>query len=184
MAVNDAGRARPLFSGAESLGVSAGEVAVALDLILASDAFAHVERPSRFLRHLVEATLNGQQTLLKETLLGIQVFGREASWDTRVDPIVRQEAARLRKRLARYYEAASPEIRIDLPVGAFVPVFHRVPGPAVEGEIPLSPVFEPTPAVVPPMTAPAEVGPIEVAPKKGQRLLWLAFAGLVLLLGT
>ena len=97
--------------------VSAEEVMAALSLILASDAFAHVKRPSLFLRHVVESTLRGEQTLLKETLLGIEVFGREPSWNTRIDPIVRQEAARLRKRLARYYEAESPEVRIELPVG-------------------------------------------------------------------
>jgi len=120
-----AGRPAPPFSEADSPGVSAAEVTAALDHILSSEAFAHVERPSRFLRHVVEATLRGEQTLLKETLLGIQVFGREPSWDTRIDPIVRQEAARLRKRLARYYETASPEVRIELPVGTYVPVFHR-----------------------------------------------------------
>lgn len=104
-------------------------VAAALDRILASKVFAGVERPSRFLRHLVESTLDGQTTLLKESLLGVQVFGRDPSWDPRADPVVRQEAARLRKRLARYYQTASPEVRIEVPVGAYVPVFSRVPAP-------------------------------------------------------
>jgi TolB-like protein/Flp pilus assembly protein TadD len=105
------------------------DVAAALDRILASDAFAGVERPSRFLRHLVESELDGQSAILKESLLGVQVFGREPSWDPRADPVVRQEAARLRKRLARYYQTASPEVRIAVPVGAYVPVFQRVPAP-------------------------------------------------------
>ena len=109
------------------LSVSAAEVAAALGHILASPAFAGIERPSRFLRHVVEGALQGQTDALKETLLGIHVFGREASWDPRTDPIVRQEAARLRKRLARYYETESPEVRIELPVGSYVPVFQRVP---------------------------------------------------------
>src|ERR1700733_9858808 len=125
MAVDAAGRTTPLFSEADSRGISAGEVTAALDLIFASQPFAHVERPSRFLRHLVETTLRGEPSLLKETLLGIEVFGRDASWNTRLDPVVRQEAARLRKRLARYYETASPAVRIELPVGAYVPVFYR-----------------------------------------------------------
>jgi TolB-like protein len=100
-----------------------------VDRILASEAFAGVERPSRFLRHLVESTLDGQSAILKESLLGVQVFGRDPSWDPHADPVVRQEAARLRKRLARYYQSASPEVRIEVPVGTYVPVFHRVPAP-------------------------------------------------------
>jgi TolB-like protein/tetratricopeptide (TPR) repeat protein len=115
--------------------VNESEVAAALELILASEAFAHVERPSRFLRHLVETTLHGQGSTLKESLIGVQVFERDATWDPRADPVVRQEAARLRKRLSRYYEAAKSGVRIELPVGSYVPVFHRVPGvPAAEQE--------------------------------------------------
>src|ERR1035437_3988657 len=90
--------------------VSDREVAAALDRILASRAFAHVERPSRFLRHVVETALRGHELELKESLIGVQVFGRDAAWDPRADPIVRQEAARLRKRLARYYETTEPEV--------------------------------------------------------------------------
>jgi len=123
------------FSEPDLAGISAAEVAAALDLILASDVFAKVERPSRFLRHVVEASLRGEQNLLKETLLGIEIFGREPSWNPRIDPIVRQEAARLRKRLARYYETASPEVRIHLPVGTYVPVFHRVSTQVEQGNV-------------------------------------------------
>src|SRR5271170_4020810 len=140
--------------------VSAEEVMAALGLILASDAFAHVKRPSHFLRHVVESTLRGEQTLLKETLLGIEVFGREPSWSTRIDPIVRQEAARLRKRLARYYEAESPAVRIELPVGTYVPRFLRVTSQIADAEI-------------------VGIGPVEVTPevsRKPRRYAWLAFA--------
>ena len=115
MAFDAAGRTTPLFSAPDSADISPGEVTAALDLVLASDAFARVERPSRFLRHLVEGTLRGEQDRLKETLLGVEIFGRDASWNTRLDPMVRQEAARLRKRLAKYYETASPDVRIELP---------------------------------------------------------------------
>jgi TolB-like protein len=113
-------------SPSASAPVTATEVNAALATILASDAFAAFQRPSRFLRHLVESALNGQSAALKESLIGIDVFGRDAGWDPRADPIVRQEAARLRKRLARYYLTDSPEVRIELPVGTYVPLFHRV----------------------------------------------------------
>ncbi len=137
----------------------------ALRLILASDAFAHVERPSLFLRHVVESTLRGEQGLLKETLLGIEVFGREPTWSTRIDPIVRQEAARLRKRLARYYQAESPEVRIELPVGSYVPRFFRVASQIAEA-----------PVAAPEIAAIAQ-------PRKLRRYAWLAFATTILLLG-
>src|SRR5580698_8781906 len=135
MAVDASGRTTPSVSARDSADISASEVTAALDQVLASEAFARVERPSRFLRHVVEGTLRGEQDRLKETLLGIEIFGREPSWNTRLDPIVRQEAARLRKRLARYHETASPEVRIELPVGTYVPVFHRVTSPAMDIEI-------------------------------------------------
>jgi TolB-like protein len=66
------------------------------------------------------------------------VFERPTSWDPRLDPIVRQEAARLRKRLAKYYENGGAEaaVRIELPIGTYVPVFRGSPvevqAPAVE----------------------------------------------------
>jgi adenylate cyclase len=141
--------------------VKAEEVAAALERILASEAFARVERPSRFLRHLVESTLAGKAAILKESLLGVQVFGRSASWDPRADPIVRQEAARLRKRLARYYASASPEVRVEVPVGSYVPVFHRAPEAAPAAE----------------ETGPQDLVPPETeAPPAPPRRTWIWFA--------
>ena len=104
------------------------EVIGELDRIAASAAFSKVERPVRFLRHLVETALRDDPERLKESSVGVDVFYRPASWDPRIDPIVRQEAARLRKRLARYYATASQSsgIRIELPVGTYVPVFQIV----------------------------------------------------------
>jgi hypothetical protein len=102
-----------------------------LDRILSSAAFANVERPGRFLRHVVETALRGESSLLKESVIGVEVFERTASWDPRLDPIVRQEAGRLRKRLTRYYssEGAGSNLRIELPVGGYVPEFHSVSVP-------------------------------------------------------
>jgi len=102
-------------------------VLAALDKAVASEAFAKAERPARFLRFLVETALRGDAHLLKESVLGTEVFDRPASWDARLDPVVRQEASRLRKRLAKYYEngGAGDPIRIELPVGAYVPAFRQ-----------------------------------------------------------
>jgi adenylate cyclase len=113
----------------ETNGPSPDAVRAALQKIVASEAFGKAERPARFLRHLVEAALRGDYHLLKESVLGVDVFERPADWDPREIPIVRQEAARLRKRLARYYETAgtNDDVIIDLPVGTYVPAFRRDP---------------------------------------------------------
>ena len=58
----------------------------------------------RFLRLAVERALAGQADELKEYLIGVEVFDRKASYDPRVDPIVRVEARRLRAKLKAYYE--------------------------------------------------------------------------------
>ena len=107
--------------------IDPSDITSALEAILESPAFGKVERPSRFLRFLVEMTLRGETDRLKETVLGVEIFGRPPDWDPRLDAIVRQEAGRLRKRLARYYDSAqNPQpVRIDLPVGTYVPQFVR-----------------------------------------------------------
>src|SRR5438034_743134 len=109
------------------------EVLSELERIVASADFGKAERPARFLRHLVVTALRHEPEVLKESVLGVDVFERTPSWDPRLDPIVRQEAARLRKRLDRYYQGqgAGSELRIELPVGSYVPVFHKIAAAAV-----------------------------------------------------
>jgi len=103
-----------------------------LDKILASRGFAGAERPGRFLRFIVEQALVGNQ--LKETLLGVEVFGRNPAYDPRLDGVVRVEAVKLRSRLKEYYEAegAADSVRIDLPKGGYLPCFEALPSHPVE----------------------------------------------------
>jgi serine/threonine-protein kinase len=98
-----------------------------LDKILGSGAFAGSERPSRFLRFIVEQALEGHP--LKETLVGVEVFGRKPAYDPRLDGVVRVEAVKLRSRLKEYYESegANDEVRIDLPKGGYLPSFEVSP---------------------------------------------------------
>ena len=74
-----------------------------LERILASPGFANAGRLSRFLRFVVERTLDGEGDQLKEYRLGTEVFDRPADYDPRLDSIVRVEARRLRSKLAEYY---------------------------------------------------------------------------------
>jgi len=98
-----------------------------LDKILRSSPFAGAERPSRFLRYIVEQALEGNP--LKETLVGVEVFGRKPAYDPRLDGVVRVEAVKLRSRLKEYYETegAGDEVRIDLPKGGYLPTFETLP---------------------------------------------------------
>ncbi len=97
-----------------------------LSRILTSKTFAQVERLKRFISFIVGETVGGRGGDLKEYVLGVQVFGKEPSFDPRTDPIVRVQARRLRTRLARYYrdEGNGDELFIDLPKGGYAPVFR------------------------------------------------------------
>jgi TolB-like protein/Tfp pilus assembly protein PilF len=137
----------PRLANAEDAGeIPRDAVLTALSQVVTSGAFGKTERPARFLRYLVETALRGEAPLLKENVLGVEVFDRPASWDPRLDPVVRQEAGRLRKRLAKYYEngGAESQVRIELPVGTYVPVFRRKPA-----EIETAPIPSPAPEQIP-----------------------------------
>ena len=64
-----------------------------LDRLLASPYFSHSKRFPTFLRFVVEQTLAGDADDIKERTLGIEIFGKEADYDTAADPIVRVTAA-------------------------------------------------------------------------------------------
>ena len=97
-----------------------------LDRILANPLFKNSRRYPNLLRYLVERTLDGSASDLKERTLGIDVFGREPDYDTNLDPVVRITAAEVRKRLAQYYQdpAHDSELRIELPLGSYAARFH------------------------------------------------------------
>ena len=58
----------------------------------------------------------------------LEVFGRTPGYDTRLDSVVRTEAAKLRTRLAEYYagDGAADPVVIELPKGGYTPVFHQI----------------------------------------------------------
>jgi TolB-like protein len=107
-------------------GLSNAAVRTQLDKILASVAFKHVGRLREFLRYVVEESLYARTAGIKEYSIGLAVFERDEGFDCRLDPIVRVQAGRLRSKLAAYYsnEGLSDSVRIDLPVGSYVPVFR------------------------------------------------------------
>jgi TolB-like protein/Flp pilus assembly protein TadD len=107
--------------------VSDGPVRNQLEKILSSPGFARNDRLSGFLRFVVEQHLQGKADQLKESLVGIEVFGRKPGYDPRQDSVVRTEAAKLRVRLSQYYasEGAADAVVIELPKGGYTPAFHE-----------------------------------------------------------
>lgn len=112
----------------------------AVERIHGSRAMSDCPRLMQFFRFVVASTLKGEAMHLKETTIGVAIFGRAPDYDPKVDTIVRSQAWRLRSKLKKYYESEgmNEPIMIELPIGHYVPVFRlRDPssgGPPQEGE--------------------------------------------------
>lgn len=104
-----------------------------LDRMLQSALFANSRRYPALLRFLVEQTLAGNESQLKERTLGVSVFHRAPDYDTNQDTVVRLAASEVRKRIAQYYHQPehAAELQIDLHPGSYVPVFCQPPAPLV-----------------------------------------------------
>ena len=76
--------------------------------VLSSPFFARSDRVSKLLRFLVERHIQGRDDELKESLIGVEVFGRRPDYDPKLDSTVRTEAVRLRARLNQYYSTEGP----------------------------------------------------------------------------
>jgi hypothetical protein len=101
------------------------EVLKQVERVTASKHFRNSKRYPALLKFVVEHALAGRMDVLKERTLGIEVFGRSNDYDTNADPVVRVTAGEIRKRIAQYYQADGHdhELRIELPVGSYVPQF-------------------------------------------------------------
>jgi hypothetical protein len=130
------------------------EILAQLDRILESAPFRTSKRCSDLLRHVVHAACEGHLEFLKERTLGVAVFDRDPEYDTNQDPVVRNTAGQVRKRLAQYYceLGRDQELRIDLPPGAYVPQIRL---PEIRSVHPLN------------------VSNVEAPPVEAQRARWL-----------
>jgi hypothetical protein len=125
------------------------EVAMAqVERLLVSTAFRTSKRCISFLRFAAEHALKGQTDILKERQLGVELFGRPPGYDTNEDTIVRNTAGEVRKRLAQYYQepGRESELRVELPVGTYVPHF-TVPAAKPE-EVPVQVFWKRRPWVI------------------------------------
>jgi hypothetical protein len=97
-----------------------------MERIRSSHSMSGCNRLLQLLNFVVESTLRGDASHLKETTIGVAVFGRSPDYDPKVDTIVRSQAWRLRTKLRKYYssEGANDPLLIDIPTGQYVPSFH------------------------------------------------------------
>ncbi len=101
------------------------QVRAALGEILSWSELMRSPQLSRFLKHIVDAKLSGDEASIKAYSIAVDVFGRPASFDPQADPIVRVQARRLRGLLQEFYRQnlGHSETKITLPVGRYVPEF-------------------------------------------------------------
>ena len=120
--------------------ITSDEAASALQRVLESPELSQSVRMAEFLRFVTSYRQQSATDHLKQTVIGVSVFGRKPDYDPKADPVVRVEARRLRAKLQEYYSGsgAADPIRIELPKGGYDPSFVRAaslvqqPAPARE----------------------------------------------------
>ena len=110
--------------------IPAPAVRAELARILASEPFARSPRMQRFLEFIVEESLAGRGRELGEYIIGVSVFDRGPDFEPALDPIVRNDARRLRAKLTEYYQQPQAEpakVLIEMPKGGYTPSFLPPP---------------------------------------------------------
>jgi len=94
-----------------------------LQHIVEGPAFRGSQRSEQFLRYIVEQSIARHFDLLKERMIGVELFGRSPSYDTGEDAIVRVTASDVRRRLLQHYGKYGSEapFHLCLPPGSYVP---------------------------------------------------------------
>ena len=95
--------------------------------IIESRAFKKSIRLSHLLEFIVDTTIRGEAATLKEWVIGTDVYSRGKDFDPRLDPIVRTEIRRLRRKLREYFETEGREdaFVIVIPKGSYIPCFRE-----------------------------------------------------------
>jgi len=99
---------------------------IQIDRILQSHALRSSDTLRRLLKFLADKSLAGEAEGLKEYSIGVDAFGKPATYDPRHDPNVRIQVGRLRQKLMEYYQTdgKGDPIIVDLPKGGFKLTWH------------------------------------------------------------
>jgi hypothetical protein len=100
--------------------------------VIEGDVFKGSHRSVQFLQFIIDQAIAGRFDSLKERVIGMELFGRSASYDTGDDAIVRVTASDVRRRLLEHYGryGSTSEFRIMLPSGSYIPEITRKPNGA------------------------------------------------------
>ena len=168
------------------------EITDQLSRVLTSPWFRSSSRCSQLLRHVVEMSIHGQTDRLKERQIAIEAFHRKPTYDNNTDPVVRVAAGEVRKRLAQYYGDPdnAGQLRIELPIGSYVPAFHFVTASAVTSSALLPEIERSLPSLE--EDASQELAPVARGPQKSiatpiparRHPLWFAVAAALILLAA
>jgi hypothetical protein len=95
--------------------------------VAASAQFSRSARLRDFLLYVGNQSLKEGCPEIHEQEIGTKVFGRSSSYDRSQDNIVRVNATELRKRIESYFatEGAHETLILEIPRGAYKPLFHR-----------------------------------------------------------
>jgi hypothetical protein len=95
--------------------------------VIEGEVFKGSHRSVQFLQYIVDKAIAGHCESLKERVIGMELFGRSASYDTGDDAIVRVTASDVRRRLLEHYGryGSTSEFRIALPAGSYIPDITR-----------------------------------------------------------
>jgi adenylate cyclase len=109
-----------------------------LALILTSPEFSGKPTVASFLRFVVEEALAGRAHQIKGYTIATQALGRKDSFDAGKDAAVRIAAGRVRAALESYYfrSGSQDSVRIEVPRGTYIPVFHLHPVRAPQQGLP------------------------------------------------
>jgi len=99
------------------------------------------------LRYLANHALQHPGESLKEQQIAVEVFGRPAPFDPRLDSTVRVQTSRLRAKLGDYYRSAGADdpVVVEIPRGTYMLTFESRGGDASES----TPPAEPQPSAAP-----------------------------------
>ena len=122
--ISKAQSSRPLAAEGEGSLQRAALIREQIERIVISPGFVNSARMCQFLRFVVENSIAYGERF-KETVIGVEVFGRAPGYDPSLEPIVRIEARRLRDKLEQYYagQGANDPVVITLPKGGYKPEF-------------------------------------------------------------
>lgn len=138
-----------------------------LERIVASNQLKRANRLRELLLFLGKRQLKEHCGQLHEQEIGVEVFGRAATYDTNADNIVRANVSELRKRIDAYFATEDPDapLLMEIPRGGYSLIFRRreIVHPVAE-EVPVS-----TPVV--PLGQPESRKELENVPRKSWTLL-------------